>query len=102
MKKIWPVLGSASVFIGASFILDAVTQQYTFVHNIVPMVFFISGVSMLFALGVALAADFVQDRYLSMKVAHKNGGKIDKRITCYTFKRMGITIDRMNGVPEYS
>jgi hypothetical protein len=63
--------------VSASFILDAVTQQYTFMHNIVPMVFFISGVSMLFGLGVALAADFVQDRYLSMKLAHKAGGKID-------------------------
>jgi integrase len=26
--------------------------------------------------------------------------KIDKQITCYSFKRMGITIDRMNGVPD--
>jgi integrase len=25
---------------------------------------------------------------------------IDKDITCYTLKRMGITIDRMNGVPD--
>jgi len=26
--------------------------------------------------------------------------KIDKRITCYSLKRMGITIDRMNGIPD--
>ena len=25
---------------------------------------------------------------------------INKRITCYSFKRMGITLDRMNGVPD--